>query len=109
AGFGTDGVSLAKHLLGQELQFSARTFRFVQHELELVKVAGQPHHFFGNVTSLGENRDLPDKVSTVNFHVQFGQQALDPLQQAVPKQLRNLRAANADVVQMASDGVAVGQ
>jgi len=83
AGLGANRVRFTEHLLRQELQLTAGTFRFFKAALELLQVARKPDDFFRNVASLGENRDLPDKVTTVYLYIQFGEKTLDALLQPV--------------------------
>ena len=45
----------------------------------------QANQFLGDVAALRENRNFLDKVTTVDFHVQFGEQAADsPTPTCVP-------------------------
>src|SRR5262245_48931642 len=106
AGLGADRIGLAEHFLSQELQFAACALRLADDFLKLVQMTGQADHLLGDVAALGEDRDLLDKIVTVDLHVQFGEQAAHALDQPVAKGGDHLRRAGADGVELSADEVA---
>src|SRR5262249_25935115 len=96
AGLRADGVGLAEHLLGEELQLAAGALRLVDDVLELAEVAGQPDDLLTDVRAFGKDGDFLDKVLTVDLDVQFAQQGADALEHAVAVALADLGDAVAD-------------
>src|SRR5262249_41645662 len=107
AGLGADGVGLAKHLLGEELQLAAGAFRLVHDVQELIQVARQADDLFGDVAALGEHAHFLDELAAIDLDVDVGQQGADAVEQAVAKGRRYLGNPPTNALQTVRDRVAV--
>ena len=99
AGLRSDGVGLAVHLLGEEVELPPGTLRRSHDRLELLEVTPQPHGLLGDVAAVGKQAYLLDDVGRVQGDVQLRQGPLQPLRQPRAVTLDHQRRAALDLGQ----------
>ncbi len=74
-----DGVGLAEHFLGDEIELPAGVLAGSAGVLESFEMAGEPLDFLADVGALGEDGDFPEQIGLVDLQLGFAEQLVHAL------------------------------